>query len=505
MNNLRLKISSLRFVAVVVLGVLAAVAVAADERTATAWTLVEEHWYVVEMGGGRAGSMHSRLESDAGRYRSQSTIRMSMNRGPVPISIEIATSFVESRDGEPLLMSMVQDMGIQPVEQQWRFEDDGVVHTTRQGGRETVTPRPRPDHGGLTPMAIHRAWLAGLEAGEKKITYSMLDPQSGLNPVEVTHTHVGTGEYDLGDRRIPVTLWETTTSLMPITGLEKYSGEGHLVYQEVDFGMGNMVTRLATKAEALAEVHDAPELLVRTFIEPDRRIPRADETSTATLRLRVNEGTLPVLPTAGAQRVHHRLDNRAATLVIDINDSVPATEAEIADAAFRESSAMIEARDPLIRKLAARSVRDAGDDPLARAEAIRASVRTLVSSKGLDTAFATASETARTRSGDCSEHAVLLAALLRAEAIPSRVAVGLVYADSFLEHRDIFGWHMWTQALIDGRWVDLDATLDRRYHAAHVLTATSSLGDGGIDAELATTLMLMGNLEIDVVDVGYEP
>ncbi len=99
---------------------------------------------------------------------------------------------------------------------------------------------------------------------------------------------------------------------------------------------------------------------------------------------------------------------------------------------------------------------------------------------------------------------MLLCAMLRADEIPARVAVGLVYADSFLGHEAIFGWHMWTQALIDGRWVDLDATLRGRYHAAHVLTAVSSLDEGGIDAALASTLMLMGNLQIDVVDVGYD-
>ncbi len=63
---------------------------------------------------------------------------------------------------------------------------------------------------------------------------------------------------------------------------------------------------------------------------------------------------------------------------------------------------------------------------------------------------------------------------------------------------------MWTQALIDGRWVDLDATLPQRYHAAHILTGTTALSESGLAAELASTLMLIGNLEIEVLDVGYE-
>ena len=226
--------------------------------------------------------------------------------------------------------------------------------------------------------------------------------------------------------------------------------------------------------------------------------------TTATFRLHVDVGEMPQLPSAASQRVTPGDDGASATLVIDINDNLAATAAEVGDASYLASSAMVDAGDPLIDKLAARAVREAGADALSRADAMRAAVHRYVTSKGLDTAFATASETARTRRGDCSEHAVLLCAMLRAQKIPARVAVGLVYADAFLGREAIFGWHMWTQALIDGHWIDLDATLTGRYHAGHVLTAVSSLDQGGVDAALASTLPLMGNLQIEVVDVGYK-
>ncbi len=60
------------------------------------------------------------------------------------------------------------------------------------------------------------------------------------------------------------------------------------------------------------------------------------------------------------------------------------------------------------------------------------------------------------------------------------------------------------QALIDGRWVDFDATLRNRYHAAHVLTSTSDLADGAFSRQMAVALQLIGNLEIDIVEVGYD-
>ncbi len=141
---------------------------------------------------------------------------------------------------------------------------------------------------------------------------------------------------------------------------------------------------------------------------------------------------------------------------------------------------------------------------MARAEAMRAMVSERISDKDLDIAFASATETARTKTGDCSEHAVLLCAMLRADGIPARVATGLVYVGRFIGERNIFGWHMWTQGLIDGKWVDFDATLDRRYHAAHILTSTSSMSDGLVSSDLASLIQLIGNLDIEVLEVGYE-
>ena len=71
--------------------------------------------------------------------------------------------------------------------------------------------------------------------------------------------------------------------------------------------------------------------------------------------------------------------------------------------------------------------------------------------------------------------------------------------------RDIFGWHMWTQALVDGHWIDFDATLPMRFDAMHVLTSTSSMADGTMARELGSTMMLIGNLDIEVLDIGFDP
>ena len=70
-----------------------------------------------------------------------------------------------------------------------------------------------------------------------------------------------------------------------------------------------------------------------------------------------------------------------------------------------------------------------------------------LNAKDFSQAFASAAEVVDTHEGDCTEHAVLLAALCRARGIPARVAIGLVYMPATHE----FGYHMWTEVYIGKR------------------------------------------------------
>jgi transglutaminase-like putative cysteine protease len=111
-------------------------------------------------------------------------------------------------------------------------------------------------------------------------------------------------------------------------------------------------------------------------------------------------------------------------------------------------------------------------DPWERAMAIEDWVFRNMRRKNFGTSFATAHEVARELEGDCTEHGVLAAAMCRAAGIPSRVAVGLVYA----AHLKGFGFHLWNEVYVNGRWVALDATFNQSaVDATHVKIADSSL------------------------------
>jgi hypothetical protein len=145
-----------------------------------------------------------------------------------------------------------------------------------------------------------------------------------------------------------------------------------------------------------------------------------------------------------------------------------------------------------------------GASRMERAEAMRAFVQTFINEKSLGVGFATASEVAVTKEGDCSEHGVLLSAMLRADGIPARAVSGLIYVDQFMQEQRVFGYHMWVQALmeVDGklRWVDFDGVLSSgsRFDATHIAISTSDLSDDGVVNSMVPLTRVLGRLKIVV-------
>ncbi|MEZ6123648.1 MAG: transglutaminase-like domain-containing protein [Planctomycetaceae bacterium] len=71
------------------------------------------------------------------------------------------------------------------------------------------------------------------------------------------------------------------------------------------------------------------------------------------------------------------------------------------------------------------------------------------------TTLQTADQIAASLQGDCTEHAVLLATLMRIRGIPARVASGLIYTNQQYG----FVGHMWVEAQINDTWIPFDSTV----------------------------------------------
>jgi transglutaminase-like putative cysteine protease len=106
--------------------------------------------------------------------------------------------------------------------------------------------------------------------------------------------------------------------------------------------------------------------------------------------------------------------------------------------------------------------------------------------KGYSRAFDLASRVAVTREGDCTEHAVFLAALLRSFGIPARAMLGLVVLAP--RGRAVAFGHMWVEAWVNGRWVVADAAVPDAVASAHL--PVGELAEEGPSYPLALARLL---------------
>lgn len=122
--------------------------------------------------------------------------------------------------------------------------------------------------------------------------------------------------------------------------------------------------------------------------------------------------------------------------------------------ADRAASFSVDFDEPPVQRLRAEVVKAAGETP--RAADLTRFVAGWITRKSLARGLDPASVVARRREGDCTEHAVLLAALARMFGIPARVVNGfaLVQGEGGLR---AFG-HAWVEVHEGGAWRLADAS-----------------------------------------------
>lgn len=323
------------------------------------------------------------------------------------------------------------------------------------------------------------------------------------------------------------------TEVYPSTGEYKC---GRLAQMRMKMPFGELRATLSNRFEAeAATVHvegkPLPELVYAMFVPLKKRIRSINECLEATIRVRLKDDLQKLeLPSAGYQSVkpvdHGDGGLKEVLVTVDLEHPLKATPEELADAAFTSPSAMVDSSDEFLQKLAKTAPYAKSASKTEVAYGLRQLVYDHILTKDLTTAFGSASEVARTREGDCTEHAVLLAALLRTRDIPARVCHGLVYVERLKDEYERegaavavtpdghvqlangevdaegleaqYGWHMWTQALVDGVWIDLDATLHVPYNVGHILVGTSSMADVEGHYQHMAMAGLIGNLEVSL-------
>ncbi len=452
-----------------------------------------DEWQAVFMQGKRVGYVHIRMRLEGDVIVSRTRTKLTLRRFGTDVTVRMEEAFRERADGTPLSFSTVQKTGGMAIRTEGTIKEGKLHLVYVQGGRrreKTV----EWDAEALFPYALERETRSlNLKPGAE-FTVKVFSPDiSVTEAVEITMKVIGPEPVDvLGVRHEAVKIEARISKLPCVVETSWVDSQGNALVTKLS-AMNLRLVR-CTKEYALAEVEPA-DLSGAIMVKPDKRLWFPERLKRLVLRLSTEDGSpfAVELASAGHQRVIERSDK---SVTIEISPALTKTDEEDL-APYLVPSTYLDCRDERIVTAASDAVGDE-TDPWRKAQALRRAVHDLIEAKTFGVAMATASEVIEAREGDCTEHAVLLAAMARAEGIPSRVAVGLMYVYGR------FGYHMWTQVYVGGAWRDVDAALPGRdFDAAHIRLSTSTLGDGDSLLDLAAFVAVFGNLKIEVLEREY--
>ena len=236
---------------------------------------------------------------------------------------------------------------------------------------------------------------------------------------------------------------------------------------EFDFpGFGGRVSFLRTTQEAAKVAVARPiELFNAQSIRLDREIPGIHRTGAVVYKVSAQKDDDPgsLFPTDARQTVKN-LDAKAKTFELHVVASHGPVRGAAAQPApgkeFLLSNYFINWDNEGVKGHAAAAVKGlpATATDWDKAVAVERWVNRNMKAFEFSQAMATADNVAKTLSGDCTEYAMLAAAMCRSVGVPSRTVLGLVYAPA-KDGKPYLAYHMWYEVFADGQWLPLDATL----------------------------------------------
>lgn len=250
-----------------------------------------------------------------------------------------------------------------------------------------------------------------------------------------------------------------------------YADKNFVVLAQHSFSAGQSMWLLPCDKACRAEPLAAMDHVYQRLLRSPYRI------SEAALRgkIRYRLSGLPaswVAPQSGEQRAKKAGDEWLLTVCQHCFQVPPPSAAELD--ALLEPSYWLSSRHPEIVAAAARVVGDDDISSRAKMQRLTRFVGRHMDEVATYSGYATAAQAMLSGRGDCTEHALLLAALARAAGIPSRVVMGLAYNNErFMGRRFVFVPHMWVQAFTGEGWESFDSGLGP-FSAGHIALAINA-------------------------------
>lgn len=474
--------------------------------------LLSENWTIINLQGKRVGFSSSTVKErdtpQGKQFITEFYEELALKRMGLTLKMINKSTITEDSEGGIVNFESVNSgSGTNKKVRGYRVGDELIVLS---GKLKQSYPFPKE---ALGPHAAEELLKTmPLEPGAQKTISTFVPDTPSTAVTEAYQVEQKTGVTVDGT---PQQLWklETVVSLLPgMTGTVYLTDDYEVQLMQLPIpAIGTLEMVSTTREKAMARL-EAAEVFTNTLVQPNRPLPNYQKLKRAKFKLRTDPPNkdLPLYD-GGTQRVVERMSDGSVILETtridlkptDASYNLPATKTKEL-APYLNESTYVEST-PGIKKLAEKAI-GKEKNPVKAAEKITSFVRDYIKRKNLGVGFASAAETAASRQGDCTEHAVLCAALGRAVGLPTRVVSGFGYlptdyAGSGDASRGTFGFHMWAEAYIaPDKWAPMDAALGE-YTVCHLAIDKTPLDEANPFVELSIPIFeLLNGLQIEVLE-----
>ncbi|MFO7901603.1 MAG: transglutaminase-like domain-containing protein [Planctomycetota bacterium] len=465
---------------------------------------LRETWEAVYMANTKVGSIHTVFETVQRNgdtmIKASSVQKLKIKRADQSVAMETRIESMETEEGALRSFTLESSLGGMPRTVTGTYRN-GALHlvTTGRGNAERTTLPWSDDHGGF--FALEQSFdQQPMKPGEERELTMLMPGVVGVQPVTTRLRAQSPERVDLLDGSSRRLLKIAMNSQMGNQELESFcwtSPDGTVLKTTIPALQQTIYRTTQDTAEAAGS--QEYDLFWDSIVRVTPPLPHPHELAHAKYEISLTEkDPANLFASGGSQRVRSIAPRKAEITVRAVrpDSEPPEAQAEAPAPETLAPNSLIQADDPQVVKMAQDLV-DPKSERWAKCVALEKGVHEAIQDKNFGQGFATAADVARSLEGDCTEHAVLLAALCRAESIPARIALGLVYSPS----DQGFAFHMWTEAWVNERWTPLDATLGRGgIGAAHLKLRHSTLASEDAESAILSVVQVIHQLEIKVLD-----
>ncbi|MDH7599588.1 MAG: transglutaminase-like domain-containing protein [Sedimentisphaerales bacterium] len=464
----------------------------------------EVSYFLVLLEGRKVGYAVQTRSVAAGQVRTSEQVYVSVNRVGVPVSLQMTETAIETTDGRPIGFESIQELSTMRIVVKGQIRPDGKLQVTTQSiGSEQTMEMDWPQDALLAEGLRLLTERHGLKAG---VTYKATVFIPSLLQAVQTQVTIGP-KKSLDILGTTMELTEVKTS-MDVAGTGQMTTTSYvddeLRSHRTIMPMAGMVFEMVRCTEAVAKAAiDPVDLVPRMFLPSPMVIERSARARPICYLIRPKKGGPLPIPTMDTQAVRPLDGGLVEVTVTPLEPEggrFPYDGDDPKLLACLQPNTFLQSNDKTIVELAKKAVGDANDATEA-VRRIEQFVADYIEYKDLSIGYASAAEVAKTRQGDCTEHAVLAAAMCRAVGIPARVVTGIAYVERFGDQTNGFGGHAWVSTYMAGKWICIDPSFRGSgrgsYGSGHIALA---VGDGQ-PSDFFNLAVLLGQFTIEQVRI----